>query len=106
MAEHGPFAMECRMEATNVAVEHGEWPDERRVLSECWIYTRERGLKAVTMHGNGSTIALDGRRLYRWHVLDDQQSIVAHVYSADAPSHELREQVTELARERFELHGT
>ena len=89
------------MEATNVAVEYGEWPDERRVLSECWIYTHERGLKAVTMHGNGSTIALDGRRLYRWHVLDDHQSIVAHVYSADAPSHELRERVTELARERF-----
>lgn len=89
------------MEATNVAVEQSEWPDERRVLSECWIYTRERGLKAVTLHGNGSTIALDGRRLFRWHVLDDRQFILAHVYSADQPTSELRQVVAELARERF-----
>ena len=91
------------MEASDVAVEYGGWPDERRVLSECWIYTRERGLKAVTLHGNGASIALDGRRLFRWHVLDDRQFIVAHVYSAEQPTRELRERITELARVRFAL---
>jgi hypothetical protein len=93
--------MECRMEATNVAVEYRESPDERRVLSECWIYTHERGLRAVTLHGNGSSIALDGRRLHRWHVLDDRQFIIAHVYCAEQPTRDLRERIAELARARF-----
>lgn len=91
------------MEASNVAVEYSEWPDERRVLSECWIYTRERGLKAVTLHGNGASIALDGRRLHRWHVLDDRQFIVAHVYCAEQPTRELRQRIAELARVRFAI---
>jgi hypothetical protein len=91
------------MESSNVAVECSEWPDERRVLSECWIYTRERGLRAVTLHGNGASIALDGHRLFRWHVLDERQFIVAHVYSADQPTRELRECVAELARSRFAI---
>ena len=91
------------MEASNVAVECSEWPDERRVLSECWIYTRERGLKAVTLHGNGASIALDGRRLFRWHVLDDRQFIVAHVYCAEQPNRELRQRIAEQARTRFAI---
>ena len=91
------------MEVTNVAVEERDWPDERRVLSECWIYTRDRGLRAVTLHGNGSSIALDGQRLYRWHVLDDRMFIVAHVYSAEQPTRELRDRIADLARSRFAI---
>jgi len=90
------------MEVTDIAVEQRAWLDDRRVLSECWIYTRARGLKAVTLHGNGSSIALDGQRLHRWQVMDDEShSIMAHVYSADEPSRELRERVAQEARERF-----
>jgi hypothetical protein len=75
----------------------------RRLVSECWIYTRERGLRAVTLHGNGSSIALDGQRLRRWNVLDRAAGAVAIalVYSAEMPSRELQERVAQAARERF-----
>lgn len=90
------------MEVTDITMEQRVWSDDRRVLSECWIYTPERGLKAVTMHGNGASIALDGRRLYRWRVMDEERgSIVAHVYCADEPTNELRDRVAQWARERF-----
>lgn len=91
------------MDATNVTSEpRRDWLDERRVLSECWIYTGDRGLRAVTLHGNGSTLALDGRRLYRWNVMDESdQSIVAQLYSADPPSHELCRRVARQAVTRF-----
>jgi hypothetical protein len=36
-------------------------------------------------------------------VLDERQFIVAHVYSADQPTRELRECVAELARSRFAI---
>jgi hypothetical protein len=57
----------------------------------------------MTLHGNGSSIAIDGRRLTRWCVLDDDVSraIIAYVYCAEEPSAELRAQVTALAHERF-----
>jgi hypothetical protein len=91
------------MEPCNIAVATEEFVDARRVMSECWIYTEERGLRAVTMHGNGSSIAIEGRRLHRWCILDDSllRSILAYLYSADNPSSELRDEVAQLARTRF-----
>ena len=75
----------------------------RRLISECWIYTEERGLREVTLHGNGSTIAVDGQRLRRWCVVDQAtpEIAVGLVYSAEMPSHDLRVRVTQLARDRF-----
>jgi len=92
------------MEPCAIAVTSHDYADARRVLSECWIFTPERGLRAMTLHGNGSTLAIDGRRLVRWCILDDDvpRSILAYVYSAEHPSLELRNQVASLARERFE----
>jgi hypothetical protein len=57
----------------------------------------------MTLHGNGSSIAIDGRRLTRWCLLDDDaaRSIIAYVYCVEPPSAELRSRVAELARERF-----
>jgi hypothetical protein len=90
------------MELVESVVPQCETPDDRRLLSDCWIYTRERGLRAVTMHGNGASIALDGRRLYRWYVMDpERESVVAHVYCADQPSVELQERIARQARVRF-----
>jgi hypothetical protein len=57
----------------------------------------------MTLHGNGSTMAIDGQRLERWCILDDAvpRSIIAYLYSAEKPSAEIRERVIDLARERF-----
>ena len=81
-------------------------PDARRLLSECWIYTRERGLRAVTLHGNAASIALDGQRLHRWHVLEDgvPDVAVALVYCAEMPTTDLQHSVARAARERFRMH--
>ena len=75
----------------------------QRLTSECWIYTPERGLKEVTLYGNGSTLAFSGHRLRRWCVVDDADpgAPFALVYSAEPPSGEVRAQLTRLARERF-----
>lgn len=91
------------MESCTIAVTSHDYADARRVLSECWIFTPERGLRAMTLHGNGSTLAIDGRRLIRWCILDDGGtcSILAYVYSTEHPSPELRKTVAALARERF-----
>jgi hypothetical protein len=90
------------MELVETVLSQREMPDDRRLLSDCWIYTPERGLRAVTMHGNGASIALDGRRLYRWYVMDpERESIAGHVYCADQPSIELQERIAQLARLRF-----
>src|SRR4051812_9022643 len=91
------------MESCTIAVTSHDYADARRVLSQCWIFTPERGLRPMTLHGNGSTIAIDGRRLTRWCLLDDDaaRSIIAYVYCAEPPSAELRARVTTLARERF-----
>jgi hypothetical protein len=91
------------MEPCNLAVASQDFADGRRVMSECWIYTAERGLRAMTLHGNGSTLAIDGHRLVRWCILDDAlpRSIIAYLYCAEKPSAELRERVAELARARF-----
>jgi hypothetical protein len=58
----------------------------------------------MTLHGNGSSIAIDGCRLTRWCILDDgvPRSIVAYLYSAEHPSVDLRNRVAALARERFD----
>jgi len=91
------------METCNLAIAPQDYAEARRVMSQCWIYTRERGLRAMTLHGNGSTLAIDGHRLIRWCILDDAvpRSIIAYLYCADKPSAELRERVTDLARDRF-----
>jgi hypothetical protein len=91
------------MEPCTIAVPSRDYADARRVLSECWIFTPERGLRAMTLHGNGSALAIDGRRLLRWCILDDAvpRSILAYLYCAEQPSAELRNEVAALARERF-----
>jgi hypothetical protein len=83
-------------------VSHG-FADARRVMSECWIYTKARGLRAMTLHGNGSSMAVDGQHLFRWCILDeaDASSIIAYLYSAERPTPELRERVIAQARARF-----
>jgi hypothetical protein len=57
----------------------------------------------MTLHGNGSSLAIDGQRLARWCIFDDAvpRSIIAYLYSAEKPSPELRDRVADLARERF-----
>jgi hypothetical protein len=92
------------MEPCNLAIASPDYAEARRVMSECWIYTPMRGLRAMTLHGNGSTLAIDGQRLVRWCILDDavpQSSIIAYLYSAEKPSPEMRDLVSDLARERF-----
>ena len=91
------------MESCVTTVSSNDYADARRVMSECWIFTEKRGLRAMTLHGNGSALAIDGQRLIRWCILDDAvpRSITAYLYSADKPSAELRERVVALARERF-----
>ena len=81
--------------------------DSRRLVSECWIYTETRGLRAVTLHGNGSTIALDGERLHRWTIHEPHTPDVAVglVYSAEMPTSDLEHSVARAARERFSLEA-
>src|SRR5256885_14472448 len=91
------------MEPCTTAIASQDYTDARRVMSQCWIFTEARGLRAMTWHGNGSSIAIDGQRLIRWCILDDAvpRSILAYLYCAEKPSAELRERVSDLARERF-----
>lgn len=91
------------MEPGNTAVASQDFAEGRRVMSECWIYTDQRGLRAMILHGNGASMAIDGQRLERWCILDDSvpRSIIAYLYSAEKPSAEIRERVVDLARERF-----
>ena len=81
--------------------------DASRLVSECWIYTQARGLRAVTLHGNGSTIALDGERLRRWTVRapGTPDVAVALVYSAETPTSDLESTVALAARERFRVES-
>ena len=88
------------MEPAQLESASHSYADARRILSNCWIYTPERGLRAVTMHGNGSSLAVDGRRLQRWMIVDDAV-IIAYLYCAEKPSAELRAQVVLLAQARF-----
>ena len=91
------------MEAACTGRPHTEGSYSRQLISECWIYTQERGLREVTLHGNGSSIAIDGQRLRRWNVLDRDSAefAVALVYSAEMPTPALQELVARAARERF-----
>ena len=93
----------ARMETATVTIDSHSYAEARRLMSQCWIYTKERGLCPMTMHGNGSAVAIDGQRLLRWCILDDAvpRSIIAYVYSAEKPSPELRQEVAESARDRF-----
>lgn len=88
------------MEPAAVESSPHSFAEARRVLSDCWIYTPERGLRAVTLHGNGSSVAVDGRRLYRWMIVD-ACAIVAYLYASERPSSELRAEVARLAHSRF-----
>ena len=94
------------MEPCTIPVTSHDYADARRVLSQCWIFTPQRGLRAMTLHGNGSSLAIDGQRLIRWCIFDDDvpRSILAYLYSAEHPSPELRHEVATLARERFSPH--
>jgi len=71
--------------------------------SECWIYTAEHGIEEVTLPAAQSSLTVEGTKLRPWCLLD--RSILgcalAILYSAEAPSRELREVVTKLARVRF-----
>jgi len=98
-----PCRRSLSMEPSNLAIAPQGYAEARRMISECWIYTRERGLRAMTLHGNGSALAIDGQRLIRWCILDDAvpRSIVAYLYSAEKPTAEMRDRVSDLARERF-----
>jgi hypothetical protein len=91
------------MESCSSAVESRDFAEGRRVMSQCWVFTAQRGLRAMTLHGNGSTLAIDGQRLVRWCILDEEvpRSIIAYLYCAEKPTAELRERVVGLARERF-----
>ena len=91
------------MEEGNIAFASHSYAEARHVLSECWIFTPARGLRAMTLHGNGSSVAIDGQRLTRWCILDDAvpRAIIAYLYSAERPSVQLRERVIDLARARF-----
>ena len=91
------------MAAPNLALPDADARQSRRLLSECWIYTSQRGLREVTLFGNGSTIAIDGQKLRRWCIVDSTcpDSTVGLVYSAEMPSPDLRDRLTQLARERF-----
>jgi len=91
------------MELCDCPVVSHDFADARRVMSECWIYTNTRGLRAMTLHGNGSSMALDGQHLFRWCILDeaDGSSIIGYLYSAERPTAELRDRVIALARARF-----
>jgi hypothetical protein len=91
------------MEPCDIAVESHDFTDARRVISECWIYTAARGLRAMIWHGNGSSIAVDGQRLARWCILDESipRRIVAFLYCADSPGPALRDRVIQLATARF-----
>lgn len=93
------------MESALTAIEPHGFADARLVLSQCWVYTPSRGLRAMTLHGNGSSLAVDGVRLARWCILDDAvpRSIVAYLYSAEQPTTELREHLVEMARSRFSV---
>jgi hypothetical protein len=75
-----------------------------RAASECWVYTRDGGLREVTLANPQSILAVDGQLLRPWCLIDRALlgCAVAIVYSAAAPSRELRDAVTRLARARFE----
>src|SRR5690242_6308713 len=91
------------MEPAAVVFSSHSFTEARRMLSNCWMYTPERDLRAVTMHGNGSSVAVDGQRLQRRMILDDgvPRTIVAYLYCPDKPSAELRSEVARLAQARF-----
>ena len=76
----------------------------RASASECWVYTREGGLREVTLASPRTTLSLDGQLLRPWCLLDRTMldCALAILYSADVPSRELRDLVTQLARARFE----
>jgi hypothetical protein len=72
-------------------------------VSECWVYTAEHGIQEVTLPSAQATLTVEGHLLRPWCLLDRAflDCALAILYSVEAPSRELRERVTELARVRF-----
>jgi hypothetical protein len=91
------------MELSNKLTTQQAMEPPRRATSECWVYTAEHGIEEVTLPAAQSTLTVEGKMLRPWCLLD--RSILgcalAILYSAEAPSRELREVVTQLARRRF-----
>ena len=79
--------------------EHAE-PSE---VTECWIYTPDAGLRAATLTNPETTLTVGGRRLSSWCILDPTPTgcAVVVIYSAEAPTTDIRRTATRLSRERF-----
>jgi hypothetical protein len=75
----------------------------RSAVSECWVYTRNDGLREVTLASPSAILDVDGETLRSWCLLDRTGlgCGLAILYSVEAPSRELSERVTHLARARF-----
>jgi|SRR5689334_14859372 hypothetical protein len=77
--------------------------ESQAAVSECWVYTAEHGIQEVTLPSAQATLTVGGHLLRPWCLLDGKilGCALAILYSVEAPSRELRERVTELARARF-----
>src|SRR5690348_4311020 len=77
--------------------------ESRNAVSECWVYTAEHGIQEVTLPSAQTTLSIEGHLLRPWCLLDRTilGCALAILYSVEAPSRELRERVTQLARARF-----
>ena len=77
--------------------------ESRSAVSECWVYTAEHGIQEVTLPSAQTTLCVEGHQLRPWCLLDRTilGCALAILYSVEAPSRELRDRVTELARTRF-----
>ena len=77
--------------------------ESQSAVSECWVYTAEHGIQEVTLPSAQATLSGEGQILRPWCLLDRTflGCVLAILYSVEAPSRELRERVTVLARARF-----
>ena len=77
--------------------------ESRASVSECWVYTAEHGIQEVTLPSTQTTLTVEGQQLRPWCLLDRGflGCALAILYSAEVPSRDLREKVTQLARARF-----
>jgi len=77
--------------------------ESRASVSECWVYTAEHGIQEVTLPSTQTTLTVGGQQLRPWCLLDRGffGCALAILYSVEAPSRELREKITQLARTRF-----
>jgi hypothetical protein len=77
--------------------------ESQSAVSECWVYTAEHGIQEVTLPSAQATLTVEGHLLRPWCLLVRTflGCALAILYSVEAPSRELRDRVTELARARF-----